>query len=299
MNSPIKMLVMSVGLAKDNHTYNYLVKSGAPRDAICVCLPKQFEANASTYDTSKCDVFIYDEKNYINDDFEFFGFKPRNCGGVGRQGIAEAVDKFGDDYLCWQLDDDVRCYAVRVWDGTKVKATKIRKWKNIEAMIRSFWNFYLNTGVMVGGAIQMMMTGGGGFKRGRHFVQRRLYNNFPMVKGNPLNYRAFKYYIADDSAYNLYNTIINLTPMLSTGAYNPLPYYNQGDREDGNAVIYNGDCSWKKSYALRMICPWACHQFVKREANRSLFREGYYVEKLYPPILLNDNGRYSRLMTGN
>ena len=100
---PIKILVMSVGEYEKNYTTKYLVEIGA-KEHVTVCLPKQYEDNAESYRREGVDVYVYDEKKYINGDFEFFGFKPRNCGGVGRQGIAEATEKYGDDYLIYQLE---------------------------------------------------------------------------------------------------------------------------------------------------------------------------------------------------
>ena len=67
---------------------------------------------------------------------------------------------------------------------------------------------------------------------------------------------------------------------------------NQGDRTDGNAVLYNGDCSWKKSWTLKMMAPWGVEQRLVKETNRVLFRENPRGSILYPPICLADeNGQ--------
>lgn len=66
---------------------------------------------------------------------------------------------------------------------------------------------------------------------------------------------------------------------------------SQGDRDDGNAVIYNGDCSWKKSFSLKMMFPWCVDQRIKKEANRVLFRENIAAAKVFPPICVtNEQG---------
>lgn len=70
---------------------------------------------------------------------------------------------------------------------------------------------------------------------------------------------------------------------------------NQGDRDDGNAPLYNGDCSWKKAYALHMMLPWCTPMHISKEANRVLFREYIEQSKLYPPIMLEDkNGKITK-----
>lgn len=69
----------------------------------------------------------------------------------------------------------------------------------------------------------------------------------------------------------------------------PIAFHqNQGDRKDGNAVLYNKDCSWKKSFALKMMMPQAVAQKIIQEKNRILFRENIETAKLYPPICLGD-----------
>lgn len=109
---PIKVLVMSVGEYKKNKSVKYVEQIGG-REHIVVCLPQQYEANADSYRQRGIEVFIYDEQRYINEDFEYFGFMPRNCGGVGRQGIAEAVERYGDEFLCFQIDDDYEHFSIK------------------------------------------------------------------------------------------------------------------------------------------------------------------------------------------
>ena len=67
----VKVLVMSVGPYEKNGTIKWLEKINA-KELATVCLPKEFEENSEGYTKRNIDVFIYDEKKYINDDFEYF-----------------------------------------------------------------------------------------------------------------------------------------------------------------------------------------------------------------------------------
>ena len=112
----VKFLVMSVGPYEKNGTCKYFEKIGGIANTVVV-LPKQFEANANGYREHGIAVYIYDESKYINGDFEFFGFKQRNCGGVGRQGIAEAVDALNDgNTIFCEVDDDTARFDTKVTD---------------------------------------------------------------------------------------------------------------------------------------------------------------------------------------
>lgn len=140
---PIKVLIMSVGPCEKNGSVAYFKRIGGAEHCV-VCLPMQFEQHAQSYRDDGIDVYLYDERKYINKEFEFFGFKPRNCGGVGRQGIAEATEHYGDDYLCFQVDDDTSCFAVRR-DDFKTKV--ITKWSTLEAIIYALDDFACSTGI--------------------------------------------------------------------------------------------------------------------------------------------------------
>lgn len=277
---PIKILIMSVGEYKDNGTARWLEKLGLIEEMV-ICLPKQFEENAESYRKRNVEVYIYEEKKYINDEFEFFGFKPRNCGGVGRQGIAEAVEKYGDEYICLQLDDDTANYAVR--NVEKQKSISIRDRESFLKIIRAFEKFYRETG------IECMGKTGATPPSGNFVANRKIFNNFIMRKENVWNYKGFKALCSDDYRFNIYNNLLNLHPMMSTELVSISFTQNQGDRKDGNAVIYNGDYSWKKSYSLKMMAPWCVDQRIKEESNRVLFRENLKPSSLYPPISVVEN----------
>ena len=60
------VLVMSVGPRETNTTVEYLSKIGGKKNII-VCLPKQFEDNAESYRNDGVEVYVYDEKKYINE----------------------------------------------------------------------------------------------------------------------------------------------------------------------------------------------------------------------------------------
>lgn len=286
MTKKIKVLIMSVGPCQKNTTAKWFEKIGGVEHCVA-CLPKQFEEFASSYLNRGFEVFIYDEKKYIGKEVEYFGFKPRNCGGIGRQGIAEAVDKFGDEYICFQIDDDTSQIAVRTTDNYgNYKAIGITKWKNFEKLVLAQQEFYELTGIEC-----MSQTGASIPKVGDFICNHKIFNNFIMRKGNRLNYDGFKALCSDDYRYNIYNNLLRQTPMITTN-YSTITFnQNQGDREDGNAVLYNSDCSWKKSYGLKMIMPVCIAQRISKEQNRILFRENLMASKLYPPICLEENGK--------
>ena len=280
---PIKVLVMSVGEFANNWTVRYLRRIGTPSENFVVCLPKQYEHNAQTYEAHGVDVYVYDESKYINGGFEFFGFKPRNCGGVGRQGIAEAVEHFGSRFLCFQMDDDYTSFSV--YSKKVGRNRRIRKFENLAKMIYAFDEFYRVLGIDVAART------GATPPKGRFVTNRKIFNNFVMHPGNSLNFEGFAALCSDDQRFNLYRNILQGVPMLSTTHFSVLFHQNQGDRKDGNAVLYNSDCSWKKSFALKMMMPWGIAQYAKAEKNRALFREHIECSKLYPPIMFEDKGR--------
>lgn len=279
---PIKVLVMSVGEYSKNWTIRYLERIKGVNNAV-VCLPMQFEHNADGYKKKNIEVFIYDEKKYINDNFEFFGFNPRNCGGIGRQGIAEAVEKYNNDFLCFQMDDDYTGFSVRTLTDKKNKT--ITRWANLEKMIYAFDEFYQTLG------IELAARTGATPPSGSFVSSHKIFNNFVMRKGVELNFYGFAALCSDDQRFNIYRNIYDITPMLSTEIFTVLFHQSQGDRSDGNAVLYNGDCSWKKSFALRMMIPWACRQRVAAHKNRVLYVENIKQSLLYPPIMLEQDGK--------
>ena len=275
----IKILVMSVGPYEKNGTARWLTKLGA-EDLATICLPNEFSANADSYRDKGMEVFIYDEKKYINEDFEFFGFRPRNCGGVGRQGIAEAVDLYGDEYICFQLDDDTSTMLVR--EPILEKASVIKTRKDLEELIRGMYEFYKTLHIQLGaktGATQ---------PKNSFISNRKVFNNFLMDKKDSLKGDGFKALCSDDCRYNFYRQVMSGVPMISTELVTITFKQSQGDRNDGNAVLYNGDCSWKKSYSLKMMFPWCVQQRIKRETNRALFRENILASKVFPPICVAD-----------
>lgn len=282
----VLVLVMSVGKHSDNHTVKWLEKIGGISHTI-VCLPKQFEENAESYKKRSIEVYVYDEKKYINKDFEYFGFKPRNCGGIGRQGIAEATEKFGnEDNIILQIDDDTAGFSAAKQVDGKLIRRRIHSWANFAKIINAEQRFYEATGIECAGQTGASMPGDG------FISNRKIFNNFIMRPGNRLNYDGFKALCSDDYRFNMMNCLLNARPMIS---HKYLVIYfaqNQGDRKDGNAVIYNSDFSWKKSYALKMIAPWAVEQRIRKEKNRVIFRENYMPRKLFPQVCLEDkNGK--------
>lgn len=281
---PIRFLVMSVGPYNQNWTVGYLMSLGCQKD-ITVCLPKQFKENAAGYKKNGVDVYIYDEQKYINADFEYFGFKPRNCGGVGRQGIAEAVEKYGDDFLIFQLDDD---YVGFVATNFEHRQKKIRRKENLYKMIYLFDELQKTLGVNIAARTGATILSK---EERKLFANKKIFNNFIMEKGNPLNFEGFAALCSDDQRFNIYKNLLQLCPMLSVYWFSVHFHQNQGDRTDGNAVLYNGDCSWKKSFALKMMMPQAIKQYIRKEENRALFREHIEASKLFPPIFLEENGK--------
>lgn len=279
----VKVVVMSVGDYKTNWTVHYLESIGG-KNQIIVCLPKQFEENRQSYEEQGVKVFVYDEKKYINDDFEFFGFKPRNCGGVGRQGIAEAVEKFANDNtLILELDDDTAQLSVRhLNENGEFKATKIRRWEDLVKLVNTEFEFAEKTG------IEIAAQTGASIPDTNFITNRKIFNNFIMFKGNPWNFKGFAALCSDDQRFNLYNNISNVRPMVSHPYATISFHQNQGDRPDGNAPLYNSDYSWKKSYALKMMMPQAGEQKFTQQANRKLFRENFKYSTIYPPICLED-----------
>lgn len=277
------ILVMSVGEYSTNWTCHYIEKIGG-KDRLIVCLPKQFEANAKSYKDNGVEVYVYDESKYINKDFEYYGFKPRNCGGIGRQGIAEATEKFAsDDKVLLELDDDTQalCVKKRKDDGRMV-ATQIRKFSDLEKLVNAENDFYEAT------KCECVATTGATPPSETFMTSRKMFNNFIMKKGERMNYDGFKALCSDDVRFNFYRNLIDVVPTISHTFANITFHQNQGDRQDGNAPIYNSDYSWKKSFSLRMIAPWACEQRLVQETNRRLFRENFKYAQLYPPILLED-----------
>ena len=284
MAKKLKVLVMSVGPFATNWTAKYLLKIGAPKNRVYVCLPKQFGEFAKTYN-EHTEVYIYDERKYINDEFEFFGFKPRNCGGVGRQGIAELTELLDDKKsVLLELDDDTSSINIRKSIDGKLKAKAIRTWGQLEQLICAEDKFYEKTGIYC-----MASTGATPPKSDGEFIaNRKVFNNFIMRKDNYINYSGFKALCSDDYRFNLYNGLLNNEPMVAHNYGSIIFHQSQGDRDDGNAVLYNGDCSWKKSYSLKMMAPWAVEQHISSETNRILFRENLQPSRIFPPICLAD-----------
>ena len=275
----IKILVMSVGPYEKNGTTKWLVKLGA-EDLAVVCLPSEFQEHAESYTNRGIATYIYDEKKYINKDFEFFGFRPRNCGGIGRQGIAEAVDKYGDDYICFELDDDTSSVLVR--NNEIGKSCSIKNRNELMSLLEAFAAFYNVVGV------ECMAKTGATPPSGVFVANRKVFNNFLMDKNDLMKYKGFAALCSDDYRYNYYRQLLDLVPMLSTELVNITFSQSQGDRDDGNAVLYNGDCSWKKSYSLKMMFPWCVAQRVKKETNRVLFRENILASRIFPPVCVSD-----------
>ena len=283
------VLIMSVGPFAENGTAKWLKRLDAKYDNMIVVLPKQYEYHAETYTKEGIKVFVYDEKNYINKDFEFFGFKPRNCGGIGRQGIAEAVDTLQqDDILFLQLDDDTSSMNIRkrvlINGRIHYKSKTITRFESLEFLMNSFDSFYRTTGIKLQAATGATIITGDMLM----FCNRKIYNNFLMYPDDANKYTGFRYLCSDDVIYNYTSNLLHQTPFLSTCLCNITFTQNQGDRKDGNAPIYNKDCSWKKSFSLRMFTPLLSIQYISKEANRTIFRETLQYQKIYPPIMLTD-----------
>lgn len=280
----IKVLIMSVGKYNTNSTAQYFNRIGGKVHCV-VCLPKQYETNATSYQEQGFETFTYDEQKYINDNFEYFGFKKRNCGGVGRQGIAEAVEKYGSDSICFQVDDDYSSFSVCNDKGRQIT---IRHFEYLELFIRLFDDFYTQTHIEVAGRTGATPPD---FKNKGVLSNHKIFNNFIMRKGNQLNFNGFAALCSDDVRYNIYNNLLNCTPMFSHNYFMMNFRQNQGDRRDGNAPLYNSDCSWKKAFCLKMIFPVITKLYISKEENRVLFREHIEPSKIFPPIFLEENGK--------
>ena len=281
------VLVMSVGPHSKNGTCKYLESIGG-KDNMVVVLPKQFESNKDSYLEKGIKVYVYDEKKYINDDFEFFGFKPRNCGGIGRSGIAEATDALSDDNtLLLQLDDDTATIAVRKHDSSRKcgwRAVRIRHFSALEEIYNALDEFYRTTGIKV----QLKQDGAITSNGDIFWAARKIFNNFLMYPDDKYKYKGFAELCSDDVIYNYYKNLLDCTPCLSIHKFSIGFTQSQGNRNDGNAPLYNKDCSWKKSFALRMVTPAFSTQRVANETMRILFRETLLYSKIYPPIMLTD-----------
>lgn len=281
----VRVLVMSVGPYEKNWTVKYLEKIGGIQNAVVV-LPKAFEDNAFSYNSRGIQVFLYDQDKYIDDDFEYFGFRPRNCGGIGRQGIAEAVEKLNDgNTIFFELDDDTASLCVRKRvPGGKFKTVAVREWNDFKNIVEAEYKMFLETGCLMAFATGASVPDDEGF-----IENRKIFNNFIMVPGNKWNFDGFKALCSDDYRFNMYNNLRNVMPMFSHNFGVITFHQSQGDRKDGNAPLYNSDLSWKKSYALKMMAPAYVTQRIVKEKNRVLFRENLLPSKLYPPILLTDD----------
>lgn len=283
----VKFLVMSVGPADKNGTCRYLERIGGTKNIIVV-LPNQYKGHAKSYRDKGMQVFIYDEQKYINEDFEFFGFKPRNCGGVGRQGIAEAVDKFDDGktLLC-QLDDDTTGIRVATKSDANPCGWESKTICHIDSLVRlmnAFHDFYVKTGIKVQAKTGATTVG----RKDVLVANHKIFNNFLMYKTDRWRGEGFRSLCSDDVRYNFYKSVCDCTPLISIHAASISFTQSQGDRSDGNAPIYNRDCSWKKSFSLRMIMPLVSNQYIANETNRILFRETLDYKKINPPIFLSD-----------
>lgn len=209
-NKQVTVLIMSVGDYKDNHTVHYLERIGGQSNAI-VCLPKEFEYNVKSYTKHNIKTYVYDEKKYINKDFEYFGFKPRNCGGIGRQGIAEAVEKLDDgNTIFLELDDDTAGLNIKKVENNELKSLMIRKWSSVERIVLAENEFYEKTGIECMGAT------GASIPDAEDFItNHKIFNNFIMRKGVKLNFDGFKALCSDDQRFNIYHNLLDLTPMIS------------------------------------------------------------------------------------
>ena len=288
-NKKLIVLVMSVGPYEKNGTVCWLERIGGKANTVVV-LPRQFEQYAKSYADKGVNTYIYDEQKYINNDFEFFGFKPRNCGGIGRQGIAEAVDALTEpDTLFLQLDDDTGSMNVRrrftINGESRWKSKTITTFAALTALMNAFDEFYTNTRIKLQASTGATPIGADKFM----FANRKIFNNFLMYSEDNFKGSGFKYLCSDDVLYNYTKNILDCIPLISVCGANITFTQNQGDRTDGNAVLYNKDCSWKKSFVLRMFNPLLSTQYIAKEQNRILFRETMQYSKIYPPIMLADN----------
>lgn len=278
------VLVMSVGSCEKNGTVKFLQKIGAPNERIVVCLPRQFENNAESYRAVGLVPFIYDESKYINSDFEYFGFKPRNCGGVGRQGIAEATDKYDNkNVILLQLDDDTLGFFVRKKVNDKWKGRTIKHWCEFETFWRAMFAFYQSTGIYIAGSTTATLPD-------KILANRKVYNNFIMQACDEYKYDGFKARLNDDIRYNVMRSL-----------YGPVAFYSvvfgainftqaQGIRTDGNAPLQILDSAWNKAFAAQMMFPqWLNIKLSREDAtSRFQFREFMQYNKIYGKILLQD-----------
>ena len=284
---PVTFLVMSVGPFEKNGTCQYLGRIGGRQNTV-VCLPKEFDKHVPSYEKAGFRVFVYDQSKYIDEGFEFFGFKPRNCGGVGRQGIAEAVDALDDgNMLFCQFDDDTSNLLVRIRTNERQctwRATTILHIESLIEIVNMLHEFYEETGIKVQAKTGATISE----SSNRVLANRKIFNNFIMYKSDRWRGEGFKSLCSDDVRYNFYKSMCDAQVLASTHYLSINFTQNQGDRNDGNAPLYNKDCSWKKSFSLRMINPAFSTQYVSREPNRILFRETLQYSALYPPVLLSD-----------
>jgi hypothetical protein len=280
---------MSVGECSKNTTARYISKIGG-KDNMTIVLPESSRKFAESYSKSSYDVYIYDQNKYINEDFEFFGFRPRNCGGVGRQGIAEAVEELDDgNTIFLELDDDTSTLMAskRKDDFGKYYNAAIKRFQDLKRIVEAEYKMCKDTGCLIA------MRTGAGLPNEEGFISaRKIFNNFIMFPKNKLNFDGFKALCSDDYRFNYYTNLTQCRPTISHNFGQINFAQNQGDRDDGNAPLYNSDFSWKKSFALKMMFPAIVEQRIVKEEKRVLFRENISMRKAFPPILLSDeNGK--------
>lgn len=293
---PVHYYVMSIGACSENDSVRWLKRLGAPADAFTVVLPKSAEQFVEGYQQAGVNVYLYDESKYVDADyFEFFGFKPRNCGGVGRQGIAEAVDELAaSDEISVQVDDDTSAMCVRRRSqGGRILGASVSKWSELVALARAQTAVMNATGIAVG--VHIAVSAGSAPEDG--FVTWKRFNYWIMKAGDKRNYTGFAEFVVDDTIANLYYWLSG-TPQGALSGVNLTFKEGQASREDGNDAIYRSDASWKKAYALRMTCPWASQMRMRRERGGFLFRENLLWRHLAPkPMLKDGEGRYYSIKT--
>lgn len=301
--SKYRILIMSVGEYAKNYTARYLAKIDGV-DKSTIVLPSVFESNAESYKKHGFDVYIYDEKKYINGEFEFFGLKPRNCGGVGRQGVAECIEHFGKDYDGYYvLDDDYSALFVRKYDvkTEKWKQTSIDSNDDLLDVIGGLDNFCKKTGILAGGSTANIIPSRG--SSGKNFTSYKLFNNFLMYSGRKANFDGFKALTNDDYRYNMFLNYQQNIPLMSLLRLSISSVNSQGVRKDGNAVIYNTDLSWKKAYALKLMSPASASLYLKKVKTNNMwqFKEKHNYKLVGPPILLRDDetGKIDRVVVFN
>lgn len=287
----VHFYVMSIGDCAGNDSVRWLKRIGAPADSFTVVLPKTSQEFVKSYDDAGVDVYLYDESKYVKADyFEFFGFKPRNCGGVGRQGIAEAINELAkDDEISVQIDDDTSGMAVRRrTEGGRLLRADVRKWSELADIARAMDKVHEATGIEPGVHVAV----GAGSAPEDGFRTWKRFNFWIMRKGNQQNYYNFAEFVSDDIIANMYYWLQGI-PQGGLGGVTINFKDGQASRADGNDAIYRSDASWKKAYALRMTCPWASHLQMKREQGGFLFREFLLWRHLAPvPMLKDEQGRY-------